>query len=81
MGRVFFIIRRLYNGIYLSIDYELYSSEELAIIINFLDIVECYTEGVELNRYKNEYKKFKSIVKAKSEENNILKNSRMLQLW
>ncbi|MBU0279099.1 MULTISPECIES: UPF0223 family protein [unclassified Gemella] len=48
------------------IDYELYSAEELATIIKFLDIVEeCYTSGVELERYKKTYKEFKNIVRAK----------------
>lgn len=57
------------------IDYTLYSVEEITIIINFLDIIEkCYTEGVSLDDYKKVYKQYKTIVKAKSEENNMLKN-------
>ncbi|WP_027129880.1 UPF0223 family protein [Gemella cuniculi] len=57
------------------IDYSLYSPEEISIIINFLDTIEeCYTKGVELEKYKIKYKEFKSVVRAKSEENNLYKN-------
>lgn len=56
------------------IDYSLYNVDEITTIINFLAIVElCYTEGVELDTYKDSYKKFKSVVRAKSEENNLYK--------
>lgn len=56
------------------IDYTLYSVDEITIIINFLNMVEeCYHKGVSLEKYQTEYKAFKQVVKAKSEENNLLK--------
>lgn len=61
------------------IDYTLYSVDEIATIIRFLDIVEeCYSKGVTLEDYKNTYKDFKNIVRAKSEENDILKKYKQL---
>lgn len=57
------------------IEYSLYNVEELEIIIKFLDTVEeCYTKGVSLDVYKERYRAFKEIVKAKSEENKMLKD-------
>ncbi len=56
------------------IEYSLYTPEEIATIINFLDTIEdCYSKGVPLYEYKTIYKQFKNIVRSKSEENNILK--------
>lgn len=56
------------------IDYSLYNVDEITIIIEFLHIVElCYTTGVDTNEYKASYKKFKTVVRAKSEENNLYK--------
>lgn len=55
------------------IDYEIYSVEEIQVIINFLDTVEeCYSKGVTLEIFEEKYKNFKSIVKAKSEERKLL---------
>ncbi|WP_455485338.1 UPF0223 family protein [Gemella sp.] len=52
------------------IDYTLYNTEEITIIIRFLDLIEkCYLSGVELIQFKSTYKEFKSVVRAKSEEN------------
>ena len=51
------------------IDYTLYNTDEITIIIKFLDLIEeCYLTGVEL---KSAYKAFKSVVRAKSEENTL----------
>ena len=48
------------------IDYSLYNVDEITIIIKFLDMIEeCYTEC---------YKEFKSIVRSKSEENNLYRD-------
>lgn len=57
------------------INYELYTYQEITIIINFLDIIEkCYSKnGIDVYTFKNSYKDFKNIVKTKSEENDILK--------
>ena len=52
------------------IDYTLYNTEEITTIIKFLDLIEeCYLSGVELTEFKSAYKEFKSVVRAKSEEN------------
>ena len=51
------------------IDYGLYTSDEITIIIE-----ECYLKGVELEEYKKVYKDFKSIVRAKSEENSLYRD-------
>ena len=57
------------------IDYALYTSDEITIIIKFLDTIEdCYLKGVELEEYKKVYKDFKSIVRAKSEENSLYRD-------
>lgn len=57
------------------IDYGLYTSDEITIIIKFLDTIEeCYLNGVELEEYKKVYKDFKSIVRAKSEENSLYRD-------
>lgn len=57
------------------IDYGLYTSDEITIIIKFLDTIEeCYLKGVELEEYKKVYKDFKSIVRAKSEENSLYRD-------
>ena len=54
------------------IDYTLYNTDEITIIIKFLDLVEeCYLSGVELSEFKSAYKDFKSVVRAKSEENSL----------
>ena len=54
------------------IDYTLYNTEEITIIIRFLDLIEeCYLSGVELIQFKSAYKEFKSVVRAKSEENSL----------
>ena len=54
------------------IDYTLYNTEEITIIIRFLDLIEeCYLSGVELIQFKSIYKEFKSVVRAKSEENSL----------
>lgn len=57
------------------IDYSLYSTSEITIIIKFLDMVEqCYEgRGVKLEDYKETYKQFKTVVRTKSEENNLLR--------
>ena len=52
------------------IDYTLYNTEEITTIIKFLDLIEeCHLSGVELTEFKSAYKEFKSVVRAKSEEN------------
>ena len=57
------------------IDYTLYTIDEITTIINFLTIVEqCYSTGVDLEQYKLSYKNFKSVVRAKSEENNLFRD-------
>lgn len=57
------------------IDYTLYTTEEITIIIDFLDTVEeCYLKGVNLEDYKSIYRKFKSVVRAKSEENKLYRD-------
>lgn len=57
------------------IDYSLYNVDEITIIIKFLDMIEeCYTQGVDLTDYKECYKEFKSIVRSKSEENNLYRD-------
>ena len=57
------------------IDYALYTSDEITIIIKFLDLVEeCYLSGVELSEFKAAYKDFKSVVRAKSEENSLYRD-------
>ena len=54
------------------IDYTLYNTDEIIIIIKFLDLIEeCYLSGVELSEFKAVYKDFKSVVRAKSEENTL----------
>ena len=54
------------------IDYTLYNTDEITSIIKFLDLVEeCYLSGVELSEFKVVYKEFKSVVRAKSEENSL----------
>lgn len=54
------------------IDYTLYNTDEITIIIKFLDLIEeCYLTGVELTEFKSAYKAFKSVVRAKSEENTL----------
>ena len=54
------------------IDYTLYNTEEITVIIRFLDLIEeCYLSGVELMQFKSTYKEFKSVVRAKSEENSL----------
>ena len=54
------------------IDYTLYNTEEITIIIRFLDLIEeCYLSGVELIQFKSTYKEFKIVVRAKSEENSL----------
>ena len=56
------------------IDYTLYNTDEITIIIKFLDLIEeCYLSGVELAEFKAAYKDFKSVVRAKSEENRDFK--------
>lgn len=56
------------------IEYDLYSVEEITTIINFLNLIEnCYSVGVKNDLFKIEYRKFKNIIKAKSEENNLFK--------
>ena len=53
----------------------LYNVDEITIIIKFLDMIEeCYTQGVDLADYKECYKEFKSIVRSKSEENNLYRD-------
>ena len=55
------------------IDYTLYNTEEITTIIKFLDLIEeCYLSGVELTEFK--YKEFKSVVRAKSEENSLYRD-------
>ena len=57
------------------IDYTLYNTDEITIIIKFLDLVEeCYLLGVELSEFKAVYKDFKSVVRAKSEENSLYRD-------
>ena len=52
------------------IDYTLYNTEEITTIIKFLDLIEeCHLSGVELTEFNSAYKEFKSVVRAKSEEN------------
>ena len=52
------------------IDYTLYNTEEITTIVKFLDLIEeCHLSGVELTEFKSAYKEFKSVVRAKSEEN------------
>ena len=52
------------------IDYTLYNTEEITTIIKFLDLIEeCHLSGVELTEFKSAYKEFKTVVRAKSEEN------------
>ena len=47
------------------IDYALYTSDEITIIIKFLDTIEeCYLKGVELEEYKKIYKDFKLFVQS-----------------
>lgn len=54
------------------IDYTLYNTEEITIIIKFLDTIEeCYLKGVILDDFKKTYKEFKSVVRMKSEENSL----------
>ena len=54
------------------IDYSLYSVDEITSIIKFLDMIEeCYTQGVDLAAENACYKEVKSIVRSKSEENNL----------
>lgn len=54
------------------IDFTLYNTDEITIIIKFLDLIEeCYLTGVELTEFKSAYKAFKSVVRAKSEENSL----------
>ena len=54
------------------IDYTLYNTEEITTIIKFLDLIEeCHLSGVELTEFKSAYKEFKSVVRAKSEENSL----------
>ena len=54
------------------IDYTLYNTEEITVIIKFLDLIEeCYLTGVELAEFKSVYKEFKNVVRAKSEENSL----------
>ena len=54
------------------IDYTLYNTDEITIIIKFLDLIEeCYLTRVELTEFKSAYKAFKSVVRAKSEENTL----------
>ena len=49
------------------IDYTLYNTDEITIIIKFLDLIEeCY-----FTEFKSAYKEFKSVVRAKSEENSL----------
>ena len=57
------------------IDYALYTSDEITIIIKFLDTIEeCYLKGVEITEFKSAYKEFKSVVRAKSEENSLYRD-------
>ena len=57
------------------IDYTLYNTEEITTIIKFLDLIEeCYLSGVELTEFKSTYKEFKSVVRAKSEENSLYRD-------
>ena len=57
------------------IDYSLYTTEEITIIIKFLDTIEeCYLRGVEFEEYTKVYKDFNSIVRAKSEENSLYRD-------
>ena len=57
------------------IDYTLYNTDEITIIINFLDLIEeCYLSGVELAEFKAAYEDFKSVVRAKSEENSLYRD-------
>ena len=57
------------------IDYTLYNTDEITSIIKFLDLVEeCYLSGVELSEFKVVYKEFKSVVRAKSEENSLYRD-------
>ena len=57
------------------IDYTLYNTGEITIIIKLLDLVEeCYLSGVELSEFKAAYKDFKSVVRAKSEENSLYRD-------
>ena len=59
------------------IDYTLYNTDEITSIIKFLDLVEeCYLSGVELSEFKAVYKEFKSVVRAKSEENSLYRDSK-----
>ena len=54
------------------IDYTLYNTEEITVIIKFLDLIEeCYLAGVELTEFKSRYKEFKNVVRAQSEENSL----------
>ena len=64
------------------IDYSLYNVDEITIIIKFLDMIEeCYTQGVDLADYKECYKEFKSIVRSKSEENNLYRDMKQRKKW
>ena len=57
------------------IDYTLYNTDEITSIIKFLDLVEeCYLSGVERSEFKVVYKEFKSVVRAKSEENSLYRD-------
>ncbi|MBF0713513.1 UPF0223 family protein [Gemella sp. GH3] len=57
------------------IDYDIYSIEEITIIIDFFNTIEqCYLDGVLLEDYKKIYKKYKTVVRTKSEENSMLKD-------
>ena len=57
------------------IDYTLYNTEEITTIIKFLDLIEeCYLSGVGLTEFKSAYKEFKSVVRAKSEENSLYRD-------
>ena len=57
------------------IDYILYNTDEITNIIKFLDLIEeCYLSGVELAEFKAAYKDFKSVVRAKSEENSLYRD-------
>lgn len=54
------------------IDYTLYNTYEITVIIKFLDLIEeCYLSGIELMQFKSTYKEFKNVVRAKSEENSL----------
>ena len=57
------------------IDFTLYNTDEITIIIKFLDLIEeCYLTGVELTEFKSAYQALKSVVRAKSEENSLYRD-------